>query len=343
MKKSLLAAALAVGFLSSAWLPAQPPSPLSGTYQKLTLGVDPSQGRVTGYYKEIDEPPNLPHSECVFYFTGQGQGDQYAIQAWEPGNDKSEATSGELTIFSAEKGRPSVQLKLEKLSRDCTALNPKLGKPEGALLDKSKAGAWTEVRVVGNPKSSYHQTPDLASPERGSAKRGTVLVVTGRQPGWAQVQAEQKSKGWIQENDLYPLSPGAPMPEPSKTIVPAAAPKIEPKPQAKPEPPAASVSAAKPDSKAELLQRLKALNVQAFGLALRVLANPVERGNLAASGSALEQELNELVAGLNRTDPSAYRSESTRIYETYLDLQYVRQDQPVVSLRLREETLKKSR
>ncbi|HEX5035189.1 MAG TPA: hypothetical protein VFW62_11980, partial [bacterium] len=222
-------------------------------------------------------------------------------------------------------------------SRDCTALNPKLGKPEGALLDRSKEGNWSEVRVVGNPKSFYYQTPDPGSPQRDSAKRGTVLLVTGRQAGWAQVQVDQKSKGWIQESDFYPLSPEAAMPEPSKTAAPAA------KPQPKPEPPSLPAPAAKPDSKAELLQRLKALNVQAFGLALRVLANPAERSTLAVSRSALEKELNELIDGLNRVEPSAYRNESPRIYEAYLDLQYVQQDQPVISLRLREETLKKSR
>ena len=56
---------------------------------------------------------------------------------------------------------------------------------------------------------------------------------------------------------------------------------------------------------------------------------------------ALEKELNDLIEGLNKVDPSTYRSESGRIYEAYLDLQYVRQEQPVTSLRLRAEILKK--
>jgi hypothetical protein len=347
MKKSFLMA-LALCLHSNAWLQAQPTAPLSGTYRHLSLGADPAQGLFTGYYSQIDDPPNLPSSECVFYFSGKLQGDKYAIQAWQPGDRKSDVTPGQLSVFSTDKSQPSLLLKLERLSRDCTALNPKLGQAEGALLDKTKNGGWTEVRVVGNSKSRYYQTPSLSSPERGSARRGTVLLVTGRQPGWAQVEADRKPKGWIQESDFYPLNPGETMPEPVKVSPPLAAPApakaLPPVAMSAPAkiPPPAAVPTPKTEapSKTDLLRHLKTLDTQAFSMALRVLANPAERNSLASSRLALEQELNTLVNELNKIDASAYRSESPKIYEAYLDLQYVRQDQPIVSLRLRQEMLK---
>ncbi len=340
--KKLFLMAFAVCLHSSAWLQAQPTSPLSGIYQKLTLGVDPSQGTVTGYYSEIDDPPNLPSSECTFYFSGKLQGDKYAIQAWQPGDRQSLVTPGQLTLFSADKGQPSALLRLEHLSRDCTALRPKLGQGEGALLDKTKAGPWIEVRVVKNSKSSYYQTPDLASPQRSSARRGSVLTVTARQSGWAQIQVDKKPKAWIQESDLYSLNPDETFLEPVKQVrpvTPAASAPVASTPAAAPQiaPQAAPAAAPKPDSKGALLQRLKTLDIQAFAMALRVLANPAERNALSSERSALEQDLNAIVEGLNKIDPSAYRSESARIYETYLDLQYVKQDQRVISLRLHRE------
>lgn len=349
MRKSLLIA-FALCFYSSAWLQAQATSPLSGTYQKLILGVDPTQETVTGYYSEIDDPPNLPSSECTFYLSGKLQGDKYAIQAWQPGERKLLVTPGQLTLFSAENGQPSALLRLEHLSRDCTALRPSLGKGEGALLDKSKAGAWIEVRVVKNSKSAYYQTPDLSSPQRNSARRGSVLTVTARQPGWAQIQVDKKPKAWIQESDLYPLNPEETFSEPTKQAKPVATTSASPvssKPTAivpAPAPPkaaeAAPVAAPKLESKGVLLQRLKTLNIQAFAMALRVLANPSERNALASERSALEQELNAIVEGLNKIDPSIYRSESARISETYLDLQYIKQDQRVVSQRMQREIQK---
>ena len=336
--RKLFLAAFTICLHSSFWLQAQISAPLSGIYQKLTLGVDLSQGTVTGYYSDIDDPPNLPSSECSFFLSGQRQGDKYVIQAWDPGKHKTEAIPGELTIFSADKGRPSALLKLEKLSRDCSALNPKLGKAEGALLDKSQDGGWTEVRVVGNSKASYYQAPEQASPQRGSAKRGTVLLVTEGRAGWIQVQGtDQKAKGWLQNSDLYPLNPGETMAMAVKPASPVAT-VASPEPKAEPK---AAATERRPDSKAELLQRLNALNVQAFGLALRALADPSERKGLLSPRLSLEKELDALVADLNKIDPSAYRHESARIFEAYLDLQYVRQEQPVVSLRLRQEILKK--
>lgn len=349
MKKFLLLAlAMAACGADGATAQAQPNPPVSGIYQKLTLGVDPSQEFVTGYYDDIYEPPNLASSECRFYLYGKRTGDKYSVTAWLPGEKKAKATSGQLTFYTANPNYPSVLLKLDKLSRDCTQLNPKLAKEAGALLDKSKGGSWTEVRIVQNPKAHYFQNPDPAAPARGSAKRGTVLTVSAWQGGWAQVQADQKPKGWIPEADLYPRSPEetsasaasaqaeTPTTAPSKeTSAPAIAAKQPAPNAAASSSPAIPAAAAPAESKPALLQRLKSLNAEAFDMALQVLKNPAGRSSLADKRDGLEQELNALLSRLNRVDPAAYRRESPSLFETFLDLQYVRQDQQVVSLRLK--------
>lgn len=348
MKKFLLLA-LAMGAYGAdgAKAQAQPNPPVSGIYQKLTLGVDPSQEFVTGYYDDIYEPPNLASSECRFFLYGKKTGDKYSVTAWRPGEKKAKAASGQLTFYTANPNYPSVLLKLDTLSRDCLQLNPKLTKGEGALLDKIKGGSWTEVRIVQNPKSQYFQSPDPAAPTRGSAKRGTVLTVTTRQGGWIQVQSDQKPKGWISEADLYPRTPE----ETSATAAPAqaetpktasakeaAAPAISAKP---PAPAAASASpttsatAAPAESKPFLLKRLQTLNAESFDMALQVLKNPADRSSLADKRDKMEQELDALLSRLNQVDPAAYRRESSWIFETYLDLRFVKQDQQVLSLRLK--------
>lgn len=347
--KKLLLLALATGACGAdlAMARAQPNHPASGVYQKLTLGVDPSQEFITGYYEDIYEPPNLASSHCRFYLYGKRTGDKYSVTAWLPGEKKSSTTSGQLTFYTANPNYPSVLLKLDKLSRDCTELNPKLAKGEGALLDKSKGGSWTEVRIVKNPKSHYFQSPDPAAPSRSSAKRGAVLTVLTWQGGWAQVQADQKPKGWIPESDLYPRTPE----ESSATgaIAQAEAPKTAPikeaaAPAISAKQPAANASvasattpttAAPTESKPVLLQRLKTLNAEAFDMALQVLKNPAGRASFSDKRGGMEQELNVLLSHLNQVDPSAYRQESPGIFETFLDLQYVKQDQQVVSLRLK--------
>ncbi|MCC6272180.1 MAG: hypothetical protein IT572_01825 [Deltaproteobacteria bacterium] len=347
--KKLFLLALALGAGSADWARAQtqPNVAGSGIYQKLTLGVDPSQEFVTGYYEDVYEPPNMASSECRFYLYGKKTGNQYAVTTWLPGEKKSKTSSGQLTFYTANSNYPSVLLKLDELSRDCTQLNPKLGKEEGALLDKNKGGAWTEVRIVKNPKSHYFQNPDPASPTRSPAKRGTVLAVSARQGGWAQVQADQKPKGWIPEADLYPRTP-------EETSAAAAAPQVEtpvsapikaaaaPAIAAPQSAPAAAVPStttpatqAPAESKSALLQRLKTLNAEAFALALQALKNPAGRASLAERRGGMEQELNAILSRLNQVDPSAYRKESPGLFETFLDLQYVKQDQQVVSLRLK--------
>ncbi len=343
--KKFLSTAFTICFFCVKSLQAQTSAEPSGVYQELTLGVDPSQGVVTGYYEENYEPPNMPHLHCAFYLFGKKKGESYAIQAWSPTDKKSKITDGELSFFSANGQKPSVLLRLERLDRDCVSIRPNLVKGQGAFFDIKKSSAWTAVRIVANPKSPYYQAPDPSSPTRNSAKRGTVLTVTERRADWAQVQSDQKPKGWIRETDLFPADPSEARNEPAPTAagkVPATPPKADPTPPAKkaeliaqPAPKIAS----EPEPKDALIQRLKSLSVQAFEMALQVLKNPALRDTLSSKRTRMEEEFNALVSQLNRIAPSAYSEESKDIFETFLDLQYAERAQPVVSLRLNQKIL----
>lgn len=332
--KKILSIAFSIGFFSTGWVRAQTSPEVSGVYQELTLGVDPAQGALTGYFKEIYDPPNLPHVECSFYLYGKKEGGHYMVQAWSPEDKKSIVTKGELSFFSADNSKPSVLLRLEKLDRDCTALKPNLAKGQGAFFDLKTNGDWKEVRMVAHPKSPYYQAPDLSAPARDSAKRGAVLTVVERRSDWAQVQADQKSKGWIREADLYPTSPSGGSAEPAPLVVdqvsvPAKQPDRRELPTQMPAP--------EIESKDLLIARLKVLNAQAFEMALQVLKNPTKRNILSAKRMEMERDFNTLVSKLKHAAPSTYPEESKEIFETLLDLQYVERDQPVVSLRLNQK------
>jgi len=333
--KKLLSIAFFLAFFSLSWLQAQSSTEPSGIYQGLTLGVDSQQGVVTGYYEESFDPPNMPHVDCSFYLFGKKQGDHYAVQAWSPGDKKPAVTAGGLAFYSTGNKPPSALLKLEKLDRDCTALEPNLAKGQGAFFDLQKNGAWTEVRIVATPKSLYYQKPELSSPTRDSAKRGTVLTVAESQSGWALVQSNQKSKGWIREADLYPTSPSgesaaaaSASPAVEKVPVPTKQADLHTLPMPKPGP--------ELESKDALLARLRALNAQAFDMALQVLKNPTKRNALSAKRIEMEKDFNLAVSKLKNIAPSAYVEESKEIFETFLDLQFVQQAKPVVSLRLNQ-------
>lgn len=334
LMKKILSIAFSLSVFSIRSLQAQSSPELSGIYQNMILGVDPAQGVVTGYYREVFEPPNRPYLECSFYFFGKKKGANYAVQAWSPQNKKPKETAGELTFFSANNQNPSVLLRLDKVNRDCTALQPNLAKGQGAFFDFEKSGAWTEVRMVAHSKSSYYQAPELSSPTRDSAKRGTLLTMMERRSDWAQVQEDQKPKGWIRESDLYPTAPpgesSEPAPPPSKVIASPVVPAKQTDMNAPPTPKPASEL----ESKDVLINRLKALNAQAFEMALQVLKNPTQRNALSAKKIEMEKDFNTLVSRLNNISPSAYAEESKEIFEAFLDLQYVEQAQAVVSLRL---------
>jgi hypothetical protein len=276
----------------------------------------------------------LPYLKCSFYLFGKKQGGKYAIHAWSPGDKKPKVIAGELSFFPIDNNKPSVLLRLEGLDRDCTAIKPNLAKGQGVFFDIKKSGAWSEVRMAANQKSLYYQAPDDSSPTRDSAKRGTVLTVMERRSDLIQVQSNQKPKGWIREEDLFPISPFVETAEPApplskvsdKPVVLAKQADMSALPTPKP--------ASELESKEVLIKRLKVLNAETFEMALQVLKNPTKRNAFSAKRIQMEKELNRVVLQLNNADPSAYAEESKEIFEAFLDLQYIEQAQPVVSLRL---------
>ncbi|MCE9623989.1 MAG: hypothetical protein K8R69_00835 [Deltaproteobacteria bacterium] len=320
---------------------AQSPEP-SGIYQYLTVAVDPRDGTVTGYYENVRENPNEIYLSCRFYLAGKKAGNQYSIQTWSPKDRTPVVLRGTLAFEENKNGKAAVRLKLDELRQDCWNLDPSLGKDEGSKMGIQKSADWIEIRVVSASKAPYHEAADLSSEKKSYGLRGEVLKVLEKIPGWRRISADGRKEAWVQESDLSPTVPVDAMPEPAKIKAPKS-PAKAPSTSAKPVEtitPAISTPAMTTDrlpSTKELVDQLKVKDAQAFEMALTVLQNPDKRPDLAPKAQAVEADLNRIVAQLNAADPGAYQKESHRISETFLDLQYVKQAQPVVSLRLNQE------
>jgi len=333
---------LALLILPNVQLSALSASEPSGVYQYLTVAVNPQDGTATGYYENVRENPNEIYLSCRFYLAGQKSGDKYSIQTWSPKDKNPVVVRGDLTFLANKDGKAAVRLKLDELRQDCWNLDPSLGKDEGSKMGMQKFAEWIEIRVVSASKAPYYETPDLSAAKKSYGLRGEVLKVLEKNPGWRRILAEGRKEAWVQESDLYPTNPVDAMPEPVKLK----APKSSAKPSSSPDVPAASKRPVVPTPQApsntapstrDLIDQLKIKDARAFEMALSVLQNPEKRKDLAPKAQQSESELNGIIAQLNAADPGAYQKESHRISETFLDLQYVKQAQSVVSLRLNQE------
>lgn len=184
----------------------------SGYYQELKLGVDSSAGTVTGFYQNGNDFPdndNEPNFACTFYLSGKKSGDQYAIQVWRPRDKTVVPISGELSFVAPKKGggKPSVRVHLKQSPPGCWDVNPDLAKAEGSHLTMIKNGAWTEVRMVKADKAHFWESPSAGAPRKDYMTRGSIFEVLQKQPGWLAADYLTKAKGWVKEEDVFPISP----------------------------------------------------------------------------------------------------------------------------------------
>lgn len=339
--KNITIVTLAILSLAPPQVWAQNPEP-SGIYQNLTLAVDSQAGTVTGYYENVQDNPNEIYLSCRFYLAGQKSGTQYTIQTWSPTDRTPVVVHGTLAFQENKEGKTAVRLKLDELKQDCWNLDPSLGKDEGSKMEIQKSTNWMEIRVVSASSAPYYENPDIASATKSYGRRGEVLKALEKNQGWLRVLADGRKEAWVRESDLSPTVPVNAMPEPVKTKATKSAtkaPSIAIQPVAT-KAPVATIPAKKEDSlpsTKDLMNQLKIKDAQAFEMALTVLQNPEKRKDLAPQAQTVESELNRIIAQLNAKDPGAYQKESRRISETFLDLQYVKQAQPVVSSRLHQE------
>ncbi|MCE9624569.1 MAG: hypothetical protein K8R69_03805 [Deltaproteobacteria bacterium] len=209
MKKSQLGLLLFL-VLASAGLRAETGAAISGVYGELTVGVDPQNQSLSGYYQNGTGSNGSGGSQfsCLFYLVGKKQGAAYAIQTWFPGDGKKEVIAGELRFISAAGAEPaSVQLKLKQEPGGCGMVDPDLASTEGSRLIQDAAGQWKSVRVVSAKRAHFFESPDAIAPRKTYVVQGDALRVWDQKPGWVQADFEGKNKGWVKETDLFPAMP----------------------------------------------------------------------------------------------------------------------------------------
>ena len=293
----------------------------SGNYENLVLAVDSGAGTLSGYFSDSNGYSTWsydPHFTCRLFLTGKRDGDHYVIQAWKPADRDPIVIGGTLNPLSRNK--PAVRLALAPLPGDCWSVNPALGKADGAKLSLQKAQPYAEVRMVSAPKAHFYAGADGA-PGKDYVVRGDVLAVMETKGEFARVQFEGKDKGWVRQDDLFAMIPVSTPRAPKLSVAEKstggarAIPGVPPK---------------------GLVDQLRIIDAQAFEMALSVFQDPGKRPELSPKAAQLEKDLNSTVGQLNVEDPKAYKKEGEAISETFLDLQYVKQPQQVVSRRLNQ-------
>jgi hypothetical protein len=188
------------------------PTESSGNYQELMVALNRTNNTLSGYYQNStgwDSEAERPRFNCIFYVWGKKQGDHYAIQTWFPGDAKAtEVIAGELKFLNKEPGikMPSVLLRLKQEHGGCWNVNPELAKPEGTELAAQDSTSWIEVRVVSANRAHFFQAPGSA-PTKVYVVRGDGLGILQKKPGWVYAEYQKKTKGWVQESDLFPAAP----------------------------------------------------------------------------------------------------------------------------------------
>ncbi|MFH0871536.1 MAG: hypothetical protein V1878_03480 [bacterium] len=84
----------------------------------------------------------------------------------------------------------------------------------------------------------------------------------------------------------------------------------------------------------EMVEEIEAIGKQAFDMAMSVVKNPACRAGLADQANLLSERLNHLAEELEKHHPTTYQERSDQISESILDLDFVKADMDIVSLRL---------
>ncbi len=177
----------------------------SGHYGPMTVGIEGSGDRVTGYYESYtgwDENLNAPRFSCIFYFSGERNGDRYDITSWFPGKEQ-DSIAGNLS-FTSQGREPKLRLQLEEDHGGCWNVRPFEG--EGSQLSLTQAGTWTSVRTVANQRAYFHRRPSGANQQQSYVIAGDVLKIYETRGDWvyAEFGTQRTTRGWIKLSDLQP-------------------------------------------------------------------------------------------------------------------------------------------
>ncbi len=204
--------ALALAFVASLAAAPAPPPLVSGEYDAMVIGFEPSSGRITGYFEEgtgLDPKTQEPLFHCIFYLSGKAEGvPPWPVATWFPGDAKPEVIPGTLAP-GVEGGRTVLRVKLREEHGGCWNVRH-FADPEGAELDLLAPGDWKSVRVAGR-RVSLRPEPSAGARRKAYVVRGDVLRVFEERQGWLlaeYVNANgKKTRGWVKAGDVFPDAP----------------------------------------------------------------------------------------------------------------------------------------
>ena len=186
---------------------------VSGDYEGLLIGVDPSAGIITGYYENFtgfDETTGKPRFSCIFYLKGAIRGaPPYTVDTWFPADKTREnLITGSLTPAKSD-GKAALNIKLPSEHGGCWNVQH-FADGDGASFQLDVPAKWVTIRVVSAKRAYFYD--DEAGTKRRNAYviKGNPLRVYQSKPGWvyAEFTADGKTTaGWIKEAELFSSDP----------------------------------------------------------------------------------------------------------------------------------------
>lgn len=189
---------------------------VSGDYEGLLIGVDPSSGTVTGYYENFtgfDQATGKPRFSCIFYLRGSTNGSPpYTIDTWFPADKKREdVITGSLTTAESN-GTAVLKIKLPKEHGGCWNVQH-FADDDGASFQHDATGKWVAIRVVSAQKAHFRDDADDTKKRKAYAVKGDPIRVYESRPGWVyagfRTPDGKTTTGWIREAELFPADPPA--------------------------------------------------------------------------------------------------------------------------------------
>ncbi len=183
-------------------------APASGVYDSLLLGLDPTDGTLSGVVQADwvgNGTEKAPQFSCRFALGGKASAPgQYAISAWLPGDRIAPDRSTLKGALAVKKG--SVTVTLEQQPGGCQYLMA----DSSFNADLVAKHAWRAVRIVKAQRAYFYATPSDTARQKSFVVRGDGLGVVAMQTDWAEVEYvkdERITHGWIKAGDLFPDHP----------------------------------------------------------------------------------------------------------------------------------------
>lgn len=180
--------------------PADDSDIVSGVYDEMLIGFDPTTRIVTGYF----------HSEagqgqfsCIFYLTGELHGPSAQVSTYFPETPAADLINGELVLQTNQKFR----VRLASEHGGCWNVEHFADDDLPAEFTLQARQPWTSVAVVKSDKAYFFDAPASATHRKAYLVKGDGVGVRISQPGWLEVDfvgGRKPTAGWIRQSDVYP-------------------------------------------------------------------------------------------------------------------------------------------